>query len=170
LIQGTLIGWTVFIGVCLAAILISPPLFFNEEQTGYMYTGAFIGAVVGFIIAGALSDTIPRFLTKMNKGKFEPEFRLFLVIPQVILGCIGLWRFGIVSNDVATYGWFWPAFYFSLEVAGMVIGAVAGSLYVVDAYRMSPCQCYDIANKQQDTFRLKHSHACWFSRICSRLP
>ena len=39
LIQGTMIGWTVFIGVVLAAIYLGPPLFFNEVTTGYMYTG-----------------------------------------------------------------------------------------------------------------------------------
>ncbi|KAL8922954.1 MAG: hypothetical protein Q9208_004916 [Pyrenodesmia sp. 3 TL-2023] len=35
LIQGTLIGWTVMIGVVLAAIFLGPPLWFNEVQTGY---------------------------------------------------------------------------------------------------------------------------------------
>jgi len=39
LIQGTLIGWTVLIGVVLAAIYLGPPLFFNEVTTGYLYTG-----------------------------------------------------------------------------------------------------------------------------------
>ena len=39
LIQGTLIGWTVLIGVVLAAIYLGPPLFFDEVKTGYMYTG-----------------------------------------------------------------------------------------------------------------------------------
>jgi len=39
LIQGTLIGWTVLIGIVLAAIYLGPPLFFNEVTTGYLYTG-----------------------------------------------------------------------------------------------------------------------------------
>ena len=42
LIQGTLIGWTVLIGVVLAAIYLGPPLFFNEVTTGYLYTGVII--------------------------------------------------------------------------------------------------------------------------------
>jgi MFS family permease len=137
LIQGAMIGWTVFIGVCIAAILISPPLFFNEEQTGYEYTGAFIGALIGFIIAGALGDSVPALMTRLNRGRYEPEFRLILVIPQLILGCAGLYGFGIVSNDIMKYRWLWPSFFFSLEVAGMVVGAVASSLYIVDAYRRS---------------------------------
>ena len=100
LIQGCLIGWTVMIGVVLAAILISPPLYFSEVQTGYMYTGAFVGAVLGFIIAGILSDWTTKLMIKRNGGIFEPEFRIVLVIPQMILGCAGLYGFGIVSSYV----------------------------------------------------------------------
>ena len=135
LIQGTLIGWTVFLGIVLAAIMLGPPLFFTEVQTGYMYTGAFIGAVVGFLIAGLLSDTVTSALTRLNRGVYEPEFRLFLVIPQLVLGCAGLFGFGMTSPDTARYGWLWPDFFFGCEVAGMVVGAVASACYIVDAHR-----------------------------------
>ncbi|KAK5173389.1 uncharacterized protein LTR77_002070 [Saxophila tyrrhenica] len=135
LIQGTLIGWTVLIGIVLAAIMLGPPLFFNEVKTGYMYTGAFIGALIGFALAGVLADRSARYLTKRNAGVYEPEFRMILVIPQLILGCAGLYGFGITAADTARYGWFWPDFFFALEVAGMVLGAVASALYVVDAHR-----------------------------------
>jgi len=115
--------------------MLGPPLYFNQVSTGYMYTGAFVGAVIGFIIAGATSDTITSWLTRLNGGVYEPEFRLFLVIPQLILGCAGLYGFGITSNNTAKYRWFWPDFFFSLEVAGMVVGAVASACYIVDAHR-----------------------------------
>ena len=135
IIQGTLIGFTVMIGVILAAVFLTPPLLFNEVETGYMYAGAFIGAVLGFIIAGLLSDSAARFLTKRNGGVYEPEFRLVLVIPQLIFGCAGLFGFGATAPDTARYGWFWPDFFFSLEVMGMVLGAVASALYISDAHR-----------------------------------
>jgi len=60
-----------------------------------------------------------------------------LVIPQLILGCAGLYGFGITAQNTERYGWFLPDFFFALEVAGMVVGAVASSLYIVDAHRMS---------------------------------
>ncbi|KAK5110842.1 hypothetical protein LTR62_005553 [Meristemomyces frigidus] len=135
LVQGTLIGWTVLIGIVLAAIMLGPPLWFNEVKTGYMYTGAFIGALLGFALAGALSDSSVKFLTRRNKGIYEPEFRLLLVVPQLVFGCAGLYGFGITAADTYTYGWFWPDFFFSLEVMGMVLGAVASALYIVDAHR-----------------------------------
>ena len=48
LVQGAMIGWTVLIGIVLAAIMIGPPLLFDEVKTGYLYTGSFIGALLGF--------------------------------------------------------------------------------------------------------------------------
>lgn len=133
LIQGALIGWTVMIGVVLAVVFLRPPLWFNEVKTGYMYTGPFIGAILGFIVAGVVSDWSTKLMIRLNKGVYEPEFRILLVIPQLIFGCAGLYGFGITSNHVTH--WFWPDFFFALEVMGMVIGAVASALYIVDAHR-----------------------------------
>ena len=137
LIQGTMIGWTVMIGVVLAAIFLGPPLWFDEVKTGYMYAGPFVGALLGFGLSGLLADWSAKFLTRRNKGIYEPEFRLLLVIPQMIFGCIGLYGFGGSAANVKQYGWFWPDFFFALEVMGMVLGAVASALYIVDAYRES---------------------------------
>ncbi len=133
LIQGTLIGWTVMIGIVLAAIFLGPPLWFNEVKTGYMYSGPFIGAILGFLVAGLLSDWSNKLMIRRNKGVYEPEFRILLVIPQLIFGCAGLYGFGITSNHAKH--WFLPDFFFALEVMGMVIGAVASALYIVDAHR-----------------------------------
>ncbi|KAH6872381.1 major facilitator superfamily domain-containing protein [Alternaria rosae] len=135
LIQGTLIGFTVLIGVVLAAIMLGPPLWFGEVETGYMYTGGFIGALLGFALTGLISDWSANLLTRLNNGVYEPEFRMVLVIPQMILGCAGIYGFGWTSADAATYGWFWPDFFFALVVMGMVCGAVASALYIVDAHR-----------------------------------
>lgn len=132
LIQGALIGWTVVIGVVLAALFLGPPLWFNEVKTGYMYTGPFIGAILGFILSGLLSDWSTKFMIRRNKGVYEPEFRILLVIPQLVFGCAGLYGFGVTSSNVRH--WFWPEFFFALEVMGMVIGAVASALYIVDAH------------------------------------
>jgi len=140
LIQGLLIGWTVFIGVIMAQFFLSTPLWWSEVETGYAYTAAFIGAILGFVIAGSLADWSAQYMTKLNGGVYEPEFRIVLVIPQLILGCTGLIGFGITIDGLLfrKYHWAVPLFFFALEVAGMVVGAVASSLYIVDAYREYP--------------------------------
>ena len=135
LIQGALIGFTVLIGIVLAAIMLGPPLWFGEVETGYMYTGAFIGALLGFALTGLISDWSANLLTRLNNGVYEPEFRMLLVVPQLILGCAGIYGFGWTSNNASYYGWFWPDFFFALVIMGMVCGAVASALYIVDAHR-----------------------------------
>ncbi|KAL6235168.1 hypothetical protein BDW75DRAFT_230563 [Aspergillus navahoensis] len=135
LIQGVIIGWTVFIGVTLAAIFMSGPLWFEEDKTGYMYAGAFIGAMVGLVLSGLLSDFMNNVMIKLNKGRYEPEFRILLVIFQLIFCGIGMYGFGITANDAAHYGWLPPDVFFGCVVSGMVMGAVASALYIVDAHR-----------------------------------
>ena len=137
LIQGTLIGWTVFIGVSMAQFFFGSPYWFGEEETGYTYVSAFIGALLGFAISGALADWSAKKLTKVNGGIYEPEFRILLTIPQLVLGCAGLYGWGITADGIRTreYHYVVPLIFFTLEVAGMVVGAVASSLYIVDAYR-----------------------------------
>lgn len=136
LIQGTMIGWTVFIGVIVAAIFIGPPYYWGEVMAGYTYVGAFVGALCGFIIAGLLADSSVKYLIKRNNGIYEPEFRILLVIPMLLIGGIGLYGFGLTAGDVISqkYTYHVPLVFFGFEVAGMVIGAVASSLYIVDAY------------------------------------
>lgn len=127
-----------FIGVVLAAIFLGPPLWFSEVQTGYLYTGAFIGSIIGLVLSGILSDSMNRVMVKHNKGIYEPEFRLLLVIFQLIFSGIGLYGFGIVADDIAQYGWLIPDVFVAFVVIGMVMGAVASALYIVDAHRKLP--------------------------------
>lgn len=140
LIQGTMIGWTVFIGVIVAALFIGPPYLWTEVEAGYAYTGAFIGAIAGFIISGLLADTTAKWLTKRNNGIYEPEFRIILIIPMLIIGGIGLFGFALTAGNVISgeFTYVPVLVFFGFEVAGMVIGAVASSLYIVDAYRKCP--------------------------------
>ena len=103
-----------------------------------MYTGAFLGALLGLVFSWLLADWSTKFMIKRNKGIYEPELRILLVIPQLIIGCMGLYGFGITSSDVYTYGYAVPDMFFGFVVFGMVMGAVASALYIVDAHRTFP--------------------------------
>lgn len=132
-----MIGWAVFVGVVLAIVFLGPPMWFDEDKTGYLYTGAFVGAIVGLILSGVLSDSMNKLMIRLNRGKYEPEFRILLVFPQLIFCGIGIYGFGWTANDVMHYGYILPDVFFAFLIIGMVMGAVAASLYIVDAHRMS---------------------------------
>jgi MFS family permease len=142
LIQGVIIGWTVLIGVVIAAIFLGPPLFFDEVRTGYLYTGAFIGSMVGLVLSGLLSDWINKIMIRWNNGKYEPEFRIVLVFPMMIFSSIGLYGFGITAGNIAKYGWLIPDVFFGFVIVGMVMGAVASALYIVDAHRQIAVEAF----------------------------
>jgi ABC-type multidrug transport system fused ATPase/permease subunit len=136
LIQGVVIGWAVFIGVILALVFEGPPLWFHEDQTGYLYSGAFIGSMIGLVLAGVLTDSMTKFMVKLNRGKYEPEFRILLVVFQLVFACMGLYGFGWTASNTMKYHWLLPDVFFAFVIIGMVMGAVAASLYIVDAHRM----------------------------------
>lgn len=142
LIQGVIIGWTVLIGVVIAAIFLGPPLFFDEVRTGYLYTSAFIGSMIGLVLSGLLSDRINKIMIRWNKGKYEPEFRILLVFPMLVFSSIGLYGFGITANNIAKYGWLIPDVFFGFVIVGMVMGAVASALYIVDAHRQIAVEAF----------------------------
>lgn len=75
LTQGSIIGWTVFIGIVLAVVLFAPPLFFSSVQVGYMYASAIIGSICGFIFCGVLSDWSAKTMARWNNGIFEVRMR-----------------------------------------------------------------------------------------------
>lgn len=130
--QCAMIAWTAVLGVTLAIILLG--LAFNEAETGYMYSGAFVGAMLAFVLAGLISDPAARWLTKLNGGIFEPEFRLVLVIPLALIGISGLFGYGKVASDPGTYGWLPLDVFFGFVVAGMTLGAIVSAQYIVDAH------------------------------------
>jgi len=135
LIQGVIIGWTVMVGVILSLIYLGPPLFFDEERTGKMYTGAFIGSMIGLVLSGLYSEFTTRFMVRLNKGKYEPEFRILLVVPTLIFAAVGLYGFGITAANTYRYGWLIPDVFLAFILISMVMGAIASAQYLLDAHR-----------------------------------
>lgn len=135
LMQGVIIGWTVIVGVILALIFLGPPLFFTEEQAGKMYTVAFIGSMIGLVLAGVYTELFTRFPVLRNGGQYEPEFRIALVIPTLLFSGIGLYGFGIAASDIDKYGWIAIEVFLACITISMVMGATASAQYLLVAHR-----------------------------------
>ncbi|KAJ5084359.1 Major facilitator superfamily domain general substrate transporter [Penicillium alfredii] len=165
LIQGVLIGWAVFIGVILAIVFLGPPVWFEEDQTGYLYTGAFIGSIIGLILSGLLTDSMTKVMIRLNHGRYEPEFRILLVVFQLVFSGIGLYGFGWTASNVMRYKWLIPDVFFAFIIIGMVMGAVAASLYIVDAHREIAVEAFTclLVFKNMFSFVLTFYAYEWFS-------
>lgn len=70
-------------------VFAAPPYNFSSESIGFMNFAILIGAIIGLVTAGPLSDWVSMRATKKNKGIREPEMRLPTMIPYVIIMIIG---------------------------------------------------------------------------------
>lgn len=167
LMQGVIIGWTVMVGVILSIIFLGPPLFLNEEGAGKKYTGAFIGSIIGLLLAALFTETTTRFLIRKNNGKYEPEFRIWMGLPTLIFTAIGFYGFGITAGNVYKYGWLIPDVFLAFIIISMVMGAIASAQYLLDAYRDIAVEIFTnlIIFKNIFSFILAHYAYTWVFKI-----
>ena len=75
----------------------APPYNFSPLAIGFFNFAVLVGAIIGLLTAGPLSDWISMRLTMRNNGVREPEMRLVTMIPYVLIMIIG--------NFVVAFGW-----------------------------------------------------------------
>ncbi|EXJ76400.1 uncharacterized protein A1O5_00908 [Cladophialophora psammophila CBS 110553] len=98
-VAGLPLSWPVGISFTMALLLVSPPYSFASNAVGNMYIAAWIGTTLSILI-GSSSDYFVKRLAKLNKNVYEPEFRLWYLIPGTILWLIGWigWGLGAQVN------------------------------------------------------------------------
>ncbi|KAB5546798.1 serine/threonine kinase 16 [Coniochaeta sp. 2T2.1] len=133
LMYGTTLTWIVVFSVVNGVIFVGPPYNFSVSQTGLISLSPFILTLVGEVLAGPLNDFICLFLTKKNKGIYEPEFRLPLMVVGTILGTVGFFGFGATVH-YETH-WSGPVLCFGLANMSMAFISTCVFGYVVDSYR-----------------------------------
>ena len=143
LTQGTLIAFLVALSAVIAEIFGGPPHFFTNSKVGYFFTGPFIGGIIGFIagipisianscIAGLLSDWLCTIMTIANDRVFEPEFRIVLVIFELIAAAIGLFPFGVSVDQ--NWSYYVSILLYGFVAFALIMGATATGTYIIDAH------------------------------------
>ena len=132
LISGTTLTWIVVFSVVNASIFTVPPYNFSVSDTGLISLSPFLLTIIGELVSGPLNDWICLKLTERNKGIYEPEFRLVLIIPVTLLGVCGFFGFGAAVG--AQTHWAGPVLTFG--IANMALAFASGCVfgYVIDAH------------------------------------
>lgn len=111
LLYGTTLTWIVVFSVVNGVLFTAPPYNFTVGEAGLTSLSPFILCIIGEAISGPLNDWICLKLADRNKGVYEPEYRLALMIVVVPLGVAGFYGFGATvhyqthwSGPVLTYG------------------------------------------------------------------
>jgi hypothetical protein len=86
-----------FAANCLLALNLTqaqvfgpPPYLFNPAQIGFVNFAFVVGAVVGLLTAGPVSDWVTLRATRRNNGIREAEMRLVAMIPFIAICLIGM--------------------------------------------------------------------------------
>jgi len=86
-------SWLVVMISVLAQLFTAAPYNFSVADVGLVSIAPMVASFCGFL-AGPLNDFTVKRLARMNKGIYEPEFRLALNILTLIIGVIGFFGFG----------------------------------------------------------------------------
>jgi len=132
LLQGMNQVFSVGISFLTAQIFSVPPYNLNPAQLGYLGCGAVIGVLLGTAFAAAMNPVIQK-LAVINRGVYEPEFRLVLVIPTLIATGIGYFGFGL--GIAAGHGYIVASMFWGFAIFGVVSAITTGGTYLVDGYR-----------------------------------
>jgi MFS family permease len=109
-----------------------PPYNYGDAGVAIMNVPTLIGALIGCVYGGYCSDKIVYYLTKRNNGIQEAEFRLWALLPTAIICPLGMFLFGIGTQQ----DWDWFPSYFGLVLIGFGWGT-CGDLsmsYLIDCY------------------------------------
>ena len=132
LIYGTTLTWIVVFSVVNGVIFVAPPYNFSVSQTGLISLSPFILTLLGEVISGPLNDWLCVRLAKKNKGIYEPEFRLPLLIISVVLGTVGFFGFGATIH-YQTH-WTGPVLCFGFANMALAFASTCVFGYVIDSY------------------------------------
>ena len=95
LTYGSVLTWFAIMTSVQATYLLETPYNFTAIGIGLMNLPPFIGAVIGFFIGGWCNDKSILWLARRNNGVYEPEMRLWMVLPAAVLLPVGILMFGI---------------------------------------------------------------------------
>ncbi|PGH13366.1 hypothetical protein AJ80_06360 [Polytolypa hystricis UAMH7299] len=143
-IYGTFFAWLVVFAVLSTNVFASPQYGLTPSQVGLTNLPLLGVSLIGTPISGAIADWLIRFLAKRNNGIYEPEFRLFLMIPATILSTAGFLGYGLSIDRSAPLAV--PLVFMSLHSLSVPFAAAASFTYVIDCHPKDANQAFVTIN------------------------
>ncbi|KAF9894566.1 hypothetical protein FE257_006451 [Aspergillus nanangensis] len=125
------LSWPVGISFILSPIMHSEPYNFSTNGVANMFIAAWLGTVGAFAI-GATVDWFVKFLARRNGDIYEPEFRLWYMIPGWAFFFAGWLGFGFALEAMSS--WVALAFCFALIYTGACVTNISLVSYLLDAH------------------------------------
>lgn len=126
--------WLIVISETIAEIFRNPPYGYSQQTVGLFYISPFIGGIIGSLSCGLISDRLSRYFVAKNRGVYEPEYRLVMIIPSTLLIAIGLMGYGWSST--VQDPWIAPVIFFGAMSCGSSMASTTAITFSVDSYKM----------------------------------
>jgi MFS family permease len=130
-VYGVQICWLSLLSITQAQFFEEPPYNFSAETAGLTNLASFIGGFIGMVY-GSYSDRFQIWMTKRNKGIFEPEFRLWTLVLAGIINSGGLLMYGLGVHF--EQHWMLPVMGVAFISVGISASGAIAMTYAVDCY------------------------------------
>lgn len=101
LVYASSLAWFSVILTTMSTYFTMPPYNFDAAQIGLLNLPPFIGSAIGLVFSGPMNDWLILKLAKRNGGVFEPEMRLWMALPSIVLTPLSLFLYGFSLVDVS---------------------------------------------------------------------
>ncbi|KAF2220357.1 major facilitator superfamily domain-containing protein [Elsinoe ampelina] len=130
---GTCVSWLAVMGTTVAATLAPPPYLFSNSQIGLFWIAPLIGAIIGAIYSGTVTDRFVLLDVQSKPWIQRAEFRLWSCLPAAIIFPAGLMLYGIG----AARGMAWIVLFVGggLIGFGLSVGGSVSMAYTLDCYK-----------------------------------
>ncbi|USP82025.1 uncharacterized protein yc1106_09299 [Curvularia clavata] len=150
IVYGSYFTWLLTISVLSVNIFSAPPYLLNPAQVGMTNLPLLGVALIGSPLSGWTADAVAKFMARRNKGIFEPEFRLTLMVPATIFATIGFLGFGITTSQ--GYPIAWPLVFMSIHSLSVPFASTASLTYVIDCHPKDANQAFVTINFTKAVF------------------
>lgn len=131
LVYGIQICWLSLVGITQSQFFFAPPYNFSTSSIGLVNLSSFVGSMFGAIYLH-YTDTFQVYKSKKNNGIFEPEFRLWTMIPVIIINSCGLLMYGLGVHS--RVHWICPVIGNACIAFGLGGGSALAMVYVLESY------------------------------------
>ena len=133
--------WSLAFAFTTSQIFSAPPYNFSISNVGAISMAGFVGSLIGTFMSQWLSDYLAAFMAKRNNGIYEPEFRLVIMLPYVLMAVAGLVAFG--ASVTAQEPWAVPVVLgFGMFTLATQLGATGTVSYLTDCYRERAAEAF----------------------------
>jgi hypothetical protein len=140
IVNGAMLTWVVISSIISGQVLLYPPYNLRPDTLAYLSLPLSGAALISSLISGIASDWQIKYMARKNGGVYEPEFRLLMLIPAVVISTVGFLLLGPLYNRQA------PVYQIVLAnvlfSVAMPFGSSACTTYILDTMQNSASEAF----------------------------